>query len=393
MVVRLIHWLCGWVAFSLSGADCGRFLSDTRQHIFFVKKRNGETMAGCSKKDYPYVVKAARKHHCKTRVKQRFGLPFFIRKYRLRVGLLLGAGIMLVSLLASTMFVWEVEVNGNLTSGTEEILAAAAEEGLKPGALISGLDISTIEFDLKQQFPEIAWIAINRNATHFTIEISEVTPQPERVDKSQPCNVASTYDGIIQSIEPYSGFPQVKAGDVVKKDQLLVSGIKEEENGTVLYAHASAKVVAQVERTFDYVRPLYTVRTSKTGEVVQRKMLSVFGLKIPLSFQGKPDQKYIETTTEEPIELFGLKTPFSMITIEYELLDETQIDNDPEQLKRLLMDDAKAGEEEALAGDKILSREYVYETTEDSMILHCTDLVEQEIGEERPIVVTEAPIS
>lgn len=387
MLVRLVHWIFGCVSFSLIGADCGGVLTDIKRFIFSVKQKDGETIACCSAKNYCYIARVAKNHRCKTRVKKRQGLPFWVKKYRFRVGLLAGVMAMLLILAFSTLFVWQVEVNGNVTTSSEEILAAAAEEGLRPGAFISNIDVSEIEFNLKQRFDEIGWIAINRNATHYTIEISELTPKPEEVDKSVPCNIAATYDGIILSIEPYSGFPLVKAGDVVKKDQLLVSGIKEEETGQVVYAHSSARVIAQVERNFDYVRPLYTTRVSKTGDMVQTKRLSVFGFKIPLGFQKPPDGKYIETTSTEQLEAFGQKLPFYIETTSYEMIEETNVENDTEQLRRLLMDDAKEGEKQ-LAGNKILSREYVYETTEDSMILHCSLVVEQEIGEQRPIVIT-----
>lgn len=387
MLVRLVHWICGCISFSLIGADCGGVLTEIKRFIFSVKQKNGEIIACCSAKNYCYIARVAKKHRCKTSIKNRQGLPFLFKKYRFRIGLLVGMTIMLLILAFSTLFVWQVDVNGNVTTSSEEILAAAAEEGLRPGAFISNIDVSEIEFNLKQRFEEIGWIAINRNATHYTIEISELTSKPEEVDKSAPCNVVSTYDGIILAIEPYSGFPLVKAGDVVKKDQLLVSGIKEEETGQVVYAHSSAMVIAQVERNFDYVRPLSITRASKTGEVVQIKRLSVFGFKIPLDFQKPPDCKYIETTFTKQVEVFGKKLPIYIETTSYEIIEETNVENDTEQLRRLLMDDAKKGEKE-LVGNKILSRKYVYETTDDSMILHCSLVVEQEIGEQRPIVIT-----
>lgn len=388
MIVRLMHWICGCVSFSLAGADCGGVLTEIKRFVFSVKQKDGETLLYCSAKNYRYIARVAKKHRCKTRVKRRRGLPFLVKKYRFRIGLLIGLTAMILVLSFSILFVWQVDVKGNITTSSDEILAAAAEEGLRPGALISSIDVSEIEFNLKQRFEEIGWIAINRNATHYTIEISELTPKPEEVDKSAPCNIAAAYDGIILSIEPYSGFPLVKAGDVVKKDQLLVSGIKEEETGQVVYAHSSAKVIAQVERNFDYVRPLYTTRASKTGEMVQTKKFSVFGFKISLGFQKPPEEKYVETTSIEQLEAFGKKLPFYIETTTYEIVEETKIENDAEQLRRLLMDDAKEGEKE-LAGNKILLRKYVYETTEDSMILHYSLVVEQEIGEQRPIMITE----
>lgn len=386
-MIQLFRWLLGWVSFSITGS-CGVWLTKAGSSVWRVKKENGVVCACCLAGSYHRLSELAQDCKCQLQIQKRAGLPFILKRYRLRIGLAVGGCLAVAVIFASGVFVWRVDVNGNLEISTAELLEKAGECGLHSGVLICSVDTQEIEYQLQSCFPQIAWISINRDGANFIIEISEATAKPERLDDSEPCNVAAAYDGIILSVEPYNGFPLVKAGDVVKKDDLLVSGIKEiEDSGQVLYAHANAKVVAQVEREQDFVRPMSDVRVEKTGEQQTVRKLNLFGVKIPLSFSGKPDEPYEESTYTQPVEIFGVRLPFTIETHTYELIDQTLIQNDQEQMKRLLTDDARQWEQEQLLGAKILDRSYAFEATEDSILLHATYSVEQRIDEQRPIIV------
>lgn len=386
-MIYLFRWLLGWVSFSITGS-CGAWLTKAGSRVWKVKKENGVVYACCLAGSYPYLLERAQDCKCQLEIQKRAGLPVILKRYRLRIGLLVGLCLAIAVILISGMFVWRVDVHGNLDIPTTDLLEKASEYGLHSGTFIHSIKAQEIEYQLQSSFDKIAWISINRNGTNFTIEISEVTPKPEQLNASDPCNVAAAYDGIILSIEPYAGFTLVKAGDVVKKDDLLVSGIKEiEESGQVLYAHSKAKVVAQVEREQSFVRPTTDIRAEKTGERQTIRKLNLFGLKIPFGFGSKPEEPYEESISTQPVDILGIRLPFTMETHTYDIIDQNVVQNDIDQMKRLLADDARQWEQEQLVGAKILNRSFTFDATQDNITLHAVYTVEQRIDEQRPIII------
>lgn len=386
-MIGFLRWIIGWIEFDVEG-NYNCFLTEVKKNVWMVKKQRGILSARCFLKDYKHILKIAKNNQCVLSVLKEVGFPCIIKKYRFRLGLAVGLSIFIFIMIVSNFFVWDVEVHGNVMISDEKIFRACDKFGLHSGSIISNVDEKEIEFALKNEFPEISWISINRIASKYDIEISELRPKSEIVDNEQPCNIVAAFDGEILSIEPYNGFTQVKAGDVVKRDDLLVSGIKEiEDKEEVLFAHADAKVVAKVDRNNEIIRPKYAIRRQKTGEQQIKKKLLFLGLKLPLDFNkiyenGNECQNY-----SEPIEIFGIRLPIFIQTTIYDIYEEVKIENDSQQIKRLLMYDQKNWESNELKNSKILERTYDYEETEDGVALKANCVVEQRIDEKCPITL------
>lgn len=386
-MIKIIRWILGWVEFSVEG-DWSLFLDRVKKGIWKVRKENGKVKIRCAMSDYLHISKTARRCGCRLKIQNKKGLPLYINRYKLRKGLIAGIIIICLMFLISSLFVWDVEVNGNIMIPTEDLINCAAANGLHKGSFIKFLNISEIEYKLEEKFPQIAWTSINRSGAKYKIEISETDPKPKETDKSVPCNVAADYDGVIISIEPYDGFEMVKAGDVVKKDDLLVSGIKEnEQSGQVLYAHADAKVIAQVERETQFKKSLISTVESETEQTTSKKKLVIFGLKIPLYLKGPPNGADEKQSEVKDIEIFGFKLPFKIETTAYAQKTSETKENQITQVKRELIKEAKDWEDENLKEAKVLGREYKYTIKDQTLILHIKDTVEQRIDSQRPIVV------
>lgn len=286
----------------------------------------------------------------------------------------------------SNFFVWEVEVSGNIQLSDEQIFRVCDKFGLHSGNIVWNIDESQIEFELKREFPQIAWISINRVASKYFIEVSETRQKPDIIDQSTPCNIVAAFDGEILSVEPYGGLTLVKAGDIVTKNQLLVSGVHEIENSNeVIYSHANAKIVAKVERNNEVKRSKCIVRSQKTGKKQDKKTLLLFCFKIPITFE-KIDEHAVQAEEYiEPIEVFGIRLPIFVQNNIYDVYDEVKIESDIEQLKRMLMNDQKKWEIKELMGDRIIGRDYLYEESENEVILKSKLVVEQQIGEKHVI--------
>lgn len=384
-MISLLRWILGWCEFSIEG-NTGSFFYETKKEIWKIIKRDGVLVARCLIKDYGYVCEIAKQKSCFLNKFREGGFISILKKYRYRLGVILGLCVFILLMVVANFFVWEVEVSGNIQLSDEQIFRVCDKFGLHSGNIVYNIDESQIEFELKREFPQIAWISINRVASKYFIEISETNKKPDIVDQSTPCNIVAAFDGEILSVEPYGGLNLVKAGDVVTKNQLLVSGVHEIENSSeVIYSHANAKIIAKVERNNEIKRAKCITRAQKTGEKQDKKTLLLFCFKIPITFE-KIDEHAVQIEEYvEPIELFGIRLPIFVQNNIYDVYDEIKIENDMEQLKRMLMNDQKKWEIKELMGDRIICRDYVYEESENDMILKSKLVVEQPIGEKHVI--------
>lgn len=384
-MISLLRWILGWCEFSIEG-NTGSFFYETKKEIWKIIKRDGVLVARCLIKDYGYVCEIAKQKSCFLNKFREGGFISILKKYRYRLGVILGLCVFILLMVVANFFVWEVEVSGNIQLSDEQIFRVCDKFGLHSGNIVYNIDESQIEFELKREFPQIAWISINRVASKYFIEISETNKKPDIVDQSTPCNIVAAFDGEILSVEPYGGLTLVKAGDVVTKNQLLVSGVHEIENSSeVIYSHANAKIIAKVERNNEIKRAKCITRAQKTGEKQDKKTLLLFCFKIPITFEKIYEHAVQIEEYVEPIELFGIRLPIFVQNNIYDVYDEIKIENDMEQLKRMLMSDQKKWEIKELMGDRIICRDYVYEESENDMILKSKLVVEQPIGEKHVI--------
>lgn len=384
-MISLLRWILGWCEFSIEG-NTGSFFYATKKEIWKISKKDGILVARCLTKDYNYICTIAEQKSCLLNKFREGGFIAILKKYRFRLGVILGLCVFMLLMVISNFFVWEVEVSGNIQLSDEQIFGVCDKFGLHSGNIVCNIDESQIEFELKREFPQIAWISINRVASKYFIEVSETKKKPDIIDQSTPCNMVAAFDGEILAVEPYGGLTLVKAGDVVTKNQLLVSGVHEIENSNeVIYSHANAKIIAKVERNNEVKRSKCIVRSQKTGLKQDKKTLLLFCFKIPITFERIDEHAVQVEEYVEPIEVFGIRLPIFVQNNIYDVYDEIKIESDIEQLKRMLMNDQKKWEIKELMGDKIICRDYIYEESENEMILKSKLMVEQQIGEKHAI--------
>lgn len=107
-------------------------------------------------------------------------------------------------------FLWVVRIDGTLEHYTEAQLREQLREyGLREGTLVSELDAASIEQSMMIANDDLAFIAVNRRGS-----TAEVIVRPRHPDRGgaghrrTAANVVSLYDGVVRSIEVYSGTPR-----------------------------------------------------------------------------------------------------------------------------------------------------------------------------------------
>lgn len=389
-MIKILRWLSGYTEFKIEG-NTDKFISKFRSILWEVKKSKGKFHAYCLTKNYKKIELEAGNYESVLTKVHDFGFLNFLRKYVLRKGLVVGFIVFLFLLTFSNFFVWNVELQGNVQIPDEKIYRVCDSCGLHFGAFILGIDESQVEFNLKKAFKEISWVSVNRMAGKYVVKINEGDLKPQLIDDpEQPCNVVAAFDGLVLSVKPKAGFVQVQAGDYVKKNQVLVSAIKQDKKYVdVLYAHSDAEIVAKVERFNRISLPKISIRKQSTGKVQTFDKIKFLGLTIPV--ESKKLAKNSEKTIEycEPIEFLGIRLPIVCEKTIYEVFDEIKIENKPSQIKRMLLNKQLEWEKSELNNSKIINRNYDFSETENEIFLNAEILVCQRIDKKHPIQLLE----
>ena len=196
------------------------------------------------------------------RAKMRFelgeplGLYGFLLRNKSKYGIFAAIAVLLSIFLFCRNLVWDVRIEG-----TEKLSVSAVEQGLEElgfgvGSSWRRIDKNAIETGILSSHSEIAWISLNRRGTVAYVEIieSENIGLTEDIGP-QYSNLIADRDGVIEEITVKSGQATVKIGDVVKKGDILISGVTESEAGVTLCraqgfvrARSAASVSTEVSR-------------------------------------------------------------------------------------------------------------------------------------------------
>ncbi len=233
------------------------------------------------------------------------GLPHIVSLYKKRIGLLAGAVVALLLILISDMFIWSFEVVGNERLSSEYVLSLLEDQGLKIGTLKESHDLSLIALNAELVCDDIAWLAVNFNGTKAVVEMRETKEKPDMIDNTTPTNLVAKCDGQILYTEAVSGSVAVGRYDVVKKGDLLISGIVDSKAYGYKLVRSRGKVLAKTYRSFTVSLPLQTEVKSYTGKHKTSVSFSVLGKSIlnPKAFDGFGN--YDVTEKKESLCFFG----------------------------------------------------------------------------------------
>ncbi len=283
LIIKLIRYILGYINFRAFGGFSDRFLNlCTRDGIplWNIKNVKGNISASTTINGYLAIRRPAKKSGMRVMAIEKKGLMFFLKRNKIRVGLLIGAVVFACVIFILSQFVWSVSLVGNVDLQEDYLLSAFENHGVKVGATISSIDDKDIAEKVVSEIPELSWAAVNRKGAVVVIEVREKTLAPEKYDNTVPTNLIADENGLILSIDVLSGNEEIKPGSAVTKGDLLISGVIAYADGREQLVHADGYVKALVNRkeTFNGNSfPVYNLIQEKT-----RKKLFFFGVEIPL---------------------------------------------------------------------------------------------------------------
>ena len=301
----------------------------------------------------------------------------FRRRFGLLLGLLLAAGVIFYQ----SNVVETIEITGAQTADERVILALLEDEGIRRGTWIGDIDMFRAEQRVRTSLPEVAWAGMHRIGNRIVLDISEFRQNVPMLHERIPCNILAAHDAQITGAEVYSGAFCHRIGDGVRKGELLVSGVRTEESGKSVFLHANAHITGIFTQEAEL--SVYTSQTVQhpTGRRFTRRLLRVFGLRIPLTAGRAPFAAARTRNAEIPLVFAGFTLPCSILTETAEELETQDITLTPEEGRLALNGEIVRYEKNLLSGVKILARDIGYAETDGCMTAHLTYRLEGEIGE------------
>ena len=386
-MVGLIRFLKGTVGFTVSGGFPERFMNlcANRGLPLWDSARREEAYCFTT---WPSVYKrlrpCAKKAGCRLKVRRRRGLPFLLHRYRKRWGIAAGAAVFLIFMGVMSLFVWNVQVSGNVTVDSRVLLQQLETLGVKAGTLRSSLDARDIERQMMLHFDEIGWIGVNLSGSTARVEIHERSMPPEIFDSDVPFNVVAAKAGQIDSMEIYEGAAMVQKGDAVAAGDILVSGVIEDKDLDMHLVHARARVTARVEAQLTVAVDYEQVRCGYR-DTLRRYSLKMFSLELPLWVGKAPEQPYKLERMYSQAQLFGFTLPVELGKRQYILLEELPYSLTAEEALAEAEKQLIQKERQAFGDCELLQRSVEAEEQEDCVVLTGTYIVLEDIAKQMEI--------
>ncbi|MCO7126334.1 sporulation protein YqfD [Sporolactobacillus shoreicorticis] len=291
-----------------------------REHvkIWHIVRKN-ETTLICFIKlaDSNTLKKWLKASDCRIRILRKAGLPFFMKKMRLRLGITVGFLFFILLLLILSNMVWSIRVDGADVKLEEQIRSILKQNHLYEGSLDLFIpDTGRLESALSTKLTKVTWIGVSKEGTTYKISVVQKKyPKPKSV--TGPRNLVATKQAVVQRLFIETGQPVVESDQFVKKGQVLVSGRIGNEKAS-RFVSAKGKVVGETWYHSEAQIPLVSQYTLYSGNTYFKYKLKMWHVQMPLwGFKSEPYKQYDREIIRKPIRFLIWKTPFAFIQENY----------------------------------------------------------------------------
>lgn len=305
----------GYIRIECEGGFPERFLNEAAARgveLWDISREEISLFCCCVPTAYRGLRSAARAASVRMRVRQRHGLLFALRPFRLRWGIPIGAMVFVICLQLLGSRVWTVRITGNEWIPETEIRQVLQPLGVYEGASLKEVDLPTVQLTALQQLPELVWLTVNFEGSTAMVEVKERQPTPP-IAENTPANIVAARDGLIVSVDAVTGEAAVKAGDAVVEGTLLISGVMDSKVGPLL-KRAEGRVIARTVRTVTAEVPFVEQVPSAQPRTIVRPCLYVLGFRIPLYTNAAVTGEYTVSTVHKPLKAYGRALPIALQT-------------------------------------------------------------------------------
>jgi len=305
----MLSYVLGYLKLSVEGYYIERFINICKNNKITIwnLKRNKEIELYLNVRisEFKKICEIAKKTKCKIKIKNKKGIPFLLHKYKKRKIFLILLILITCFIGFSSNFVWNVEIKEENGQKLENIEKDIENAGLKTGILKSKVKTKEIINNIRLQRKDVAWIGIELKGTNAIVKLVKADEKPEIIDENEYCSIVSNKSGIITKISAQTGTANVKVGDIVKENDVLINGWMEGKFTGIRYVHAKGDVEAKVWHT-KHKKILYnTTQTIETGNTEKKYEMKINNFKINFYKNLSKFKIYDTIETENKFKIFS----------------------------------------------------------------------------------------
>jgi similar to stage IV sporulation protein len=394
--MRADHFLLGYCDLRIRAAHVSCFLNLCHeQRYIYLPLRDGQKDA------YVFRCRLAIAHHliatCSARgieveEVRRGGVPHCAYRYRRRVGLMVGGILAAFLLWLSSSVIWDIRIEGEGALQFGAMREELATCGLSVGSFIPRLDTDAVESRLLTTSQGVAWVSVNVKGTVAYVQLRPLL-SPETVDsQGGTVNLVAGCEGVVESVRLMAGDVVVKPGDVVRKGQLLISGVRDIREDGFSLTEARGEVWARTTHTLTVEIPLTYEKKVYTGDKNVKKTLFFFGNEIKVTKSTGIMGGSCDTIRRlETYSLFGnVALPVSMETVEELVYEMQTVTLTPKEAERLAHERLGRALTMATREAMLLSQHTVCQVTDEAVVLRCTYTCVENIAVALPFEAAES---
>ena len=279
LIKILLKYILGYVRITVEGYYIERFINICTTNkilIWNLKREKGVKLyLNIGIQDYYKVIEIAKKLKCKVKITKKRGIPFIVNKYRKRKIFIISLIVILITLYASSQYVWNIEVQVEDNLKIENIVQDINLAGLVTGIRKSKVNTEEIVNKIRLKRNDISWIGINLDGTNAIVKIVKAKEAPELLDEKDYCNIVAKKSGVITKIIAQNGTALIKPGDKVEQGQVLIQGTMEGKYTGIRYVHSLGEVEAITNYTKTekiFYKEEQNVKTGKKEKKYQIKI-------------------------------------------------------------------------------------------------------------------------
>lgn len=208
------------------------------------------------------------------RIVKRQGGSRLLRALRRRAVLLSGLGLVTALLLASSLFVWDIRVEGCETLSSGQVLRALSDCGVDSGCFWPGVSVDLLRSRMLLKMPELQWMTVRFQGSRATVLVVERSA-PVRLQEGKWADICAKKAGLIRRMSVLRGLAQTASGEMVTPGQLLITGRLESITAPTRTEYALGTVLAETWTELSAVSP---IPQQGKGELTGRS--SLYALKI-----------------------------------------------------------------------------------------------------------------
>ena len=256
-------------------------------------------------------------------------------------------------------------------------------------------DINFLECErrLRLSIPELAWTGIRHTGSRIVVDVTEVTPKPEMVLDDVPCNIVASKNAQITSVIVHRGQLIKQKGEAVKKGDVIISGVVEDDKGKSITRHAMGEITGIYKEDMTFTQ-YYTERKAVYDEKsTNKKYIEFFGARIPAFLKKAEFDTYDYNECTNYFMLFGRKIPIGIVHANYAPFSYEETEFSQEEAEKLLSQQAALYEKNFYDsfGITVLDRSIELKTDSEKAEYIVSYTLEGNIAEDREIFIKEAP--